>query len=86
MLQSKWGEWYTQELLSDRTLLSPRTVAKIVGREVGVDRCSLNQFFAALDLLLETGDYRLAGRIPKVPQTLAVDPQRWYFSSLDSAV
>ena len=85
VLQNQCGEWYTHELLGDCTLMSPRTVSKIVGREVGVDRRTLNQFFASFDLPLEIGDYGLAGRMPKAPQILVTEPQHWYVSSSDSA-
>lgn len=61
VLQNRDGEWYTYELLGDRTLLSPRTVSKIVGCEIGVDRRSLRQFFAAFNLPLENIDYSLVG-------------------------
>jgi hypothetical protein len=56
VLQNKDGEWHTYELLGDRTLLSPRTVSKIVGREVGVDYRTLKQFFDAFNLPLESDD------------------------------
>ncbi|MEH2411138.1 hypothetical protein [Nostoc sp.] len=59
VLQNQHGEWHAYELLGDRTLLSPRTVSKIVGREVGVDRHTLKQFFDAFDLPLESDDYCL---------------------------
>lgn len=85
VLQNQWGEWHTFELLGDCTVMSPRTVSKIVGREVGVDRRSLNQFFAAFDLVLESGDYRLAGCVPKISQTLATESQHLYFNFLSSA-
>lgn len=61
VLQNQDGEWHTYELLGDRTLISPRTVSKIVGREIGVDRRSLKQFFDAFNLPLESSDYSLAG-------------------------
>ena len=57
VLQNRHGEWHTYELLGDRALLSPRTVSKIVGREVGVDRRTLKQFFNAFDLPLVSDDY-----------------------------
>lgn len=59
VLQKPWGEWHAYQELSDWTLLSPRTVSKIVGREVGVDRRSLKQFFDTFDLPWESSDYRL---------------------------
>ena len=56
VLQNQDGEWLTYELLGDRTLLSPRTVSKIIGREVGVDHRTLKQFFDAFNLPLESND------------------------------
>lgn len=61
VLQNQEGEWHTYELLGNRTLLSPRTVSKIVGCEIGVDRRTLKQFFDAFDLQLESDDCRLMG-------------------------
>ena len=57
VLQNQHGEWHTYELLGDRTLLSPRTISKIVVREIGVDRRTLKQFFDAFDLPLASDDY-----------------------------
>lgn len=62
ILQNNNGEWHTYELLGDRTLLSPRTVSKIISRDVGVDRRTLQQFFEALDLFLQNSDYRLTSQ------------------------
>lgn len=86
VLQNQCGEWHTFELLGDCTLMSPRTVSKIVGREVGVDRRTLNQFFAAFDLVLESGDYSLAGCVPKNSQTPATESQHLYFNFLGNAI
>lgn len=85
VLQNQCGEWHTFELLGDRTLMSPRTVSKIVGREVGVDRRTLNQFFATFDLALERDDYSLASCVPN-SQTPATELQHLYFNLLDTAI
>jgi hypothetical protein len=60
VLQSRYGEWYSYDLLGNTTHLSPRTVSKIVGRETGVDRRTLKQFFDAFDLSMASDDYCLA--------------------------
>lgn len=60
VLQNRYGEWYSYDLLGTTTHLSPRTVSKIVGRETGVDRRTLKQFFAAFDLSMTSDDYCLA--------------------------
>jgi hypothetical protein len=59
VLQNRYGEWHTYDLLGDAVLLSPRTVSKIVGREIGVDRRTLKQLFDAFNLALTTDDYCL---------------------------
>jgi hypothetical protein len=60
VLQNRYGEWYSYDLLGNTTHLSPRTVSKIVGRETGVDRRTLKQFFDAFDLSMASDDYCLA--------------------------
>lgn len=60
VLQNRYGEWHTYDLLGDAVLLSPRTVSKIVGREIGIDRRTLKQFFDAFNLALTNDDYCLA--------------------------
>ena len=60
VLQNRYGEWHTYDLLGDAVLLSPRTVSKIVGREIGVDRRTLKQLFDAFNLALTNDDYCLA--------------------------
>lgn len=57
VLQDRFGERYTFAMLSDCAVLSPRTVAKIVSRETGVDLSTLKHFFAAFDLQLDSSDY-----------------------------
>ena len=51
------GVHYTIEALSDRTNLDPSTVSKVLHREVGVDKRTLERFFAAFDLELHKTDY-----------------------------
>lgn len=57
VLQDKYGERYTFMMLSDRAVLSPRTVSKIVSRETKVDLSTLKHFFTAFDLQLDANDY-----------------------------
>jgi hypothetical protein len=59
VLQNRYGEWHSYDLLGNTTHLSPRTVSKIVGRETGVDRRTLKQFFDAFDLSMTSDDYCL---------------------------
>ncbi|MBW4473807.1 MAG: hypothetical protein KME45_26030 [Stenomitos rutilans HA7619-LM2] len=73
VLQNQYGEWHTYGLLGDRALLSPRTVSKIVGCEMGVDRRTLKQFFHAFSLPLESGDYCMAKAMQSRSQILATE-------------
>lgn len=50
------GDRRSLEELSERTLLDPRTIYRIIGRELGVDKRTLKTFFAAFDLQLEPED------------------------------
>lgn len=52
-----FGSKYTLEELSDRSLLAPFTVAKILACEEGVDKQTLERFFRTFDLELGTSDY-----------------------------
>ncbi|MEB3178744.1 MAG: NB-ARC domain-containing protein [Nostocaceae cyanobacterium] len=57
------GSRFTLEELSDRTQLAPFTVAKIMARQEGVDKQSLEYFFRAFALELTTSDYVKAGTL-----------------------
>ena len=57
VIQNQFGERYTFAELSERTLLDPRTVCRILGREEAVDKRSLSIFFVAFRLQLERDDY-----------------------------
>lgn len=60
VLHNCFGKRYTFEELSKKTLLVPRTVCRILGRETGVDKRTLNIFFNAFNLQLEQSDYTAA--------------------------
>lgn len=51
------GIRYTLEALSDRTKLDPGTIAKVLAREQGVDKQTLEYFFKAFNRELELKDY-----------------------------
>jgi len=55
-IQENSGGRYTLEELSERTGLAPRTV-KILAREEGVDKRTIDYFFRAFNLELDTSDY-----------------------------
>ncbi|MEW6496932.1 MAG: serine/threonine protein kinase, partial [Cyanobacteriota bacterium] len=56
-IQDNYGDRYTLEELSDRTRLSLSTVTKVLDARIGVDKQTLDAFFAAFGLQLERGDY-----------------------------
>ncbi|MBV8886116.1 MAG: hypothetical protein JO235_19275 [Chroococcidiopsidaceae cyanobacterium CP_BM_RX_35] len=55
--QEQFGFRQTFEVLSERTLLAPATIAKIVNSSERVDKRSIQQLFNALELQLEAEDY-----------------------------
>ncbi|GAA6615198.1 hypothetical protein [Scytonema sp. NUACC26] len=57
VIYNHYGQRYTFEELSERALLDPRTIGRILNREVGVDKRSLKIFFDTFNLKLEVADY-----------------------------
>ncbi|WP_026734121.1 eIF2A-related protein [Fischerella sp. PCC 9605] len=55
------GARFTLEELSDRTQLAPFTVSKVLAREEGVDKQTLDYFFRGFGLELAKSDYVKAG-------------------------
>jgi transcriptional regulator with XRE-family HTH domain len=55
--QSNYGKPYTLQELSDRTGLSPNTLARVRSRKVAVDQQTLENYFRAFDLVLGPEDY-----------------------------
>lgn len=78
VLHNQWGDRYTYEKLSERSLLNDRTVSRILSREVRVDKRSLKTFFAAFGLQLNSDDY-LTADCESVAQT--VTSLSHYFNS-----
>ena len=56
-LYDEFGNRYTYEQLSDRSLLDERTINRLLSCEVKVDKRTLKTFFRAFNLILEAGDY-----------------------------
>ncbi len=52
------GDRFTLEELSDRTQLALSTITRVLETQSGVDKQTLDQFFASFDLLLERSDYQ----------------------------
>ncbi len=66
------GARFTLEELSDRTQLAPFTISKVLAREEGVDKQTLDYFFRGFGLELAKSDYVKAGngevgRHPPIP-------------------
>jgi WD40 repeat protein len=59
--QDNDGAKFTLEELSDRTQLAPFTVSKVIAREEGVDKQTLEYFFRAFGLELTTSDFLRVG-------------------------
>jgi WD40 repeat protein len=55
--REKSGSKYTLQEISERTGLATNTVAKILGRQEGVDKRTLVYFFMAFNLELDSQDY-----------------------------
>jgi hypothetical protein len=55
--QDNFGKSYTLQDLSERTALSPNTLARVRSRKVAVDQQTLENYFRAFDLLLTPDDY-----------------------------
>jgi len=55
--QQNLGYRYTLEVLSEKTELDPRTIAKVLRRVTGVDKRTLDCFFRDFHLELGTNDY-----------------------------
>jgi transcriptional regulator with XRE-family HTH domain len=58
--EQSWGKHFTQEDLSDRTGLSLNTLYRVLKRELGVDRQSLEYLFGAFGLELTKADHTAA--------------------------
>ncbi|TBR57157.1 NACHT domain-containing protein [Mastigocladus laminosus UU774] len=56
-LQENYGDRYKLEELSDRAGLNPSTVAKILARQEGVDKQTLEIFFTSFNLILSKDCY-----------------------------
>jgi transcriptional regulator with XRE-family HTH domain len=57
VLCDEFGQRYTYEQLSERSLLDMRTVSRLLSGEVKVDKRTLKTFFRAFNLLLVADDY-----------------------------
>jgi hypothetical protein len=69
VLHDEFGNRYSYERLSERSLLDKRTVSRILSCEVKVDKRTLKIFFAAFGLRLDENDYTAAECYPGEPLT-----------------
>ncbi len=75
------GDRFTLEELSERTQLAISTITRVLEARQGVDKLTLDQFFAAFDLCLERQDYHLPDSIapepdlPQPPDSAPVAPE-----------
>ncbi len=60
VLHNEFGERYTYEQLSGRSILDARTVSRLLSCEVKVDKNTLKTFFHAFNLSLAANDYTLS--------------------------
>ncbi|MBD2081160.1 AAA-like domain-containing protein [Leptolyngbya sp. FACHB-17] len=73
--QQHSGKPYTLQELSDRTELSPNTLARVRSRKVAVDQHTLENYFRAFDLRLSPEDYTDADSPPFNRQSLLANGQ-----------
>ncbi|MBD2120436.1 NB-ARC domain-containing protein [Trichocoleus sp. FACHB-262] len=84
--EETWGKRLTQEDLNERTGLSLNTLARILNRELGVDRQSLEILFQAFGLELTKADYAPPVAASKTLESQREDPQQDWDSAVDASV
>jgi transcriptional regulator with XRE-family HTH domain len=84
--EETWGKRFTQEDLNERTGLSPNTLARILNRELGVDRQSLEILFQAFGLELTKDDYALPVAASKTLESQREDPQQDWDNAVDASM
>lgn len=73
--QQHFGKPYTLQELSERTALSPNTLARVRSRKVAVDQHTLENYFRAFDLALSPEDYTDSDNPPLNRQNLLLNGQ-----------
>ncbi|MBD2259293.1 NB-ARC domain-containing protein [Pseudanabaena sp. FACHB-2040] len=84
--EEAWGKRFTQEDLIERTELSSNTLSRILNRELGVDRQSLEILFQAFGLELTKADYAPPVAASKTLESQREDPQQDWDSAVDASV
>ncbi|MDY7023254.1 MAG: NB-ARC domain-containing protein, partial [Cyanobacteriota bacterium] len=70
---------YTIEILSEITKLDPATISKVLHREVGVDKRTLERFFHAFNLEFSQSDYKKLDLVPNKVEKVLDDKRNHYF-------
>lgn len=84
--EENWGKRFTQEDLNERTGLSLNTLARILKRELGVDRQSLEIFFQSFALELTKTDYVSPIASAEALSSQRANPQQNWDNAVDAAV
>ncbi|HEY9647110.1 MAG TPA: WD40 repeat domain-containing protein, partial [Chroococcidiopsis sp.] len=84
--EKNWGKRFTQEDLNERTGLSLNTLARILKRELGVDRQSLEILFQAFELELTKTDYLSPIASEETVSKQRANPQQDWDNAVDAAV
>ncbi len=84
--EGNWGKRLTQEDLNERTGLSLNTLARIVKRELGVDRQSLEILFQSFDLELTKTDYVSPIASGEALSSQRANPQQDWDNAVDALV
>ncbi|MBW4639940.1 MAG: pentapeptide repeat-containing protein [Gloeocapsa sp. UFS-A4-WI-NPMV-4B04] len=81
-----WGKHFTQEDLSERTGLSLNTLYRVLKRELGVDRQSLEHLFRAFGLELIKTDHTTSVAAGEDPESQRANPQQDWGNAVDTSV
>jgi transcriptional regulator with XRE-family HTH domain len=81
-----WGKHLTQEDLSDRTGLSLNTLYRVLKRELGVDRQTLEHLFRAFGLELTKADYTSLIGSGEEPESQRANPKNDWDNAVDTSV
>ncbi|KAM3106789.1 WD40 domain-containing protein [Phormidesmis sp. 146-33] len=84
--EETWGKHLTQEDLSDRTGLSLNTLHRVLKRELGVDRQSLENLFRAFGLELTKADHTSPAALGEEPESQRANPKNDWNNAVDTSV
>ncbi len=84
--EETWGKHLTQEDLNDRTGLSLNTLHRVLKRELGVDRQSLEHLFRAFGLELTKADHTSLIASGEEPENQRANPKNDWDNAVDTSV